>query len=98
MGAVVGARDLAPAPRPVQVLLANACKHTVRGAIAVSVDDEAAGDGGARRWRFRVSDSGPGIPQARRSLIFEKWGGGPVGSVSDGMGGTSTSKHRVGER
>ena len=52
-----------------QILLnfaGNAIKFTAAGGVLVSA--EPAGDG---RWRFTVADSGPGVSDAARDLIFE---------------------------
>ena len=50
------------------VLLDNACKYSpTGGSVAVSV----VADGG--RVRLSVDDSGPGIPEAERALIFDRF-------------------------
>jgi signal transduction histidine kinase len=50
-------------------LLGNALRHTPRGgAIAVRLDQPADG-----RLRLAVEDSGPGIPEAERAKVFERY-------------------------
>ena len=50
-------------------LLGNALRHTPRGgAIAVRLDAPGAG-----RLRLAVEDSGPGIPEAERARVFERY-------------------------
>ncbi len=63
------------------VLLANACTYTPEGgSVAVHVD------GGARRARLLVDDSGPGIPPAERSRIFARFRRGTTGGDGAGLG------------
>ena len=52
-----------------QILLnfaGNAIKFTAAGGVLVSAEPAGAG-----RWRFTVSDTGPGVTDAARDLIFE---------------------------
>ena len=77
-------------------LLSNACKHTTRGHVTLEIrelsggktppDCASAAVHHVRRLHFSVSDSGSGVAPAHRSRIFEEWGGGPSGSVGDGLG------------
>ncbi|MBK1731208.1 sensor histidine kinase [Thiococcus pfennigii] len=70
--------------RLVQVLvnlLSNAAKFAPPAAGRVGIRLVAAGPG----WRLCVSDNGPGIPEADRGLVFEKFrqsasGGKPLGT------------------
>ena len=75
-------------------LLSNACKHTERGTITLTVDDVITGiksdpttAATHRTLRFSVADTGPGVPPERRALIFQEWGGGPSGAGSTNMAG-----------
>lgn len=66
--------DAAVIGRVVGNLLANALKYTQAGAIRVVVSEGP---------RVEVVDSGPGVPEAYRQRIFEKFGRvGPEGSRS----------------
>ena len=51
-------------------LVSNAAKFSPRGA-EVTVALDAAADG--RRWRLTVADRGPGIPEAFRGRVFERF-------------------------
>ncbi|RMH94473.1 response regulator [Lysobacter pythonis] len=53
--------------RVVQNFLSNALRHTARGRVLVGV--RRAG----RRLRIEVHDTGPGIAEAQRALIFEEF-------------------------
>jgi signal transduction histidine kinase len=59
-------RDLAH--RVLQNLLSNAIKHSPRGA-TITVDAEPQGE----FVRFEVGDEGPGVPEAERERIFDKY-------------------------
>ncbi|MGY5957138.1 response regulator [Kosakonia sp. BK9b] len=48
-------------------LISNALKFTHQGEVLLSIDPTDAG----RSWRFRVRDSGIGIPPEKQKLIFE---------------------------
>ncbi|NVJ23193.1 response regulator [Myxococcus sp. AM011] len=56
-------------PRIVQMVLlnlvTNAVKYTEQGGVSVAVEEHAQG------WRLRVRDTGPGIPRAAQSRVFE---------------------------
>ncbi len=54
-------------------LLNNAVKFTGAGAVAVRVTPEAAGRAGAPAMRFAVSDTGIGIPEAKRDRLFKRF-------------------------
>ena len=90
-----------------QVLLnlaANAVKFTEQGKVAVRVEAGAAAPGGKREIIFTVSDTGIGIPDSRRHLVFHsfcqaddshtrKYGGSGLGltisrEIVERMGGT----------
>ena len=67
-----------------QVLLnlaGNAVKFTARGGVGLSV--ERAEDG---RVVFCVSDTGPGVPDARKAAIFEEFEQGPEVRPREGAG------------
>ena len=51
-------------------LARNAIEHTAAGSGHVRLDVEPAGGG---RIRFAVSDDGPGIPEAERERVFERF-------------------------
>ncbi len=61
-------------------LLDNASRHSPAGGV-VRVRAAAHGDG----WRLEVSDDGPGIPQADRDRVFERFG---TLTETEGGGGT----------
>ena len=48
-------------------LLGNALKFTHRGEVMLIIEPED----GEHRWRFRVRDSGIGIPADKQNAIFE---------------------------
>jgi signal transduction histidine kinase len=86
--------------RLVEVLLDNACRVTPRGGrIVVTV----AGD--ETQVALRVDDSGPGIPAAERSRIFERFhradgaeGGAGLGlSIADAIVRDTRGRWEVGE-
>ncbi|NTX55232.1 ATP-binding protein, partial [Myxococcus sp. CA039A] len=56
-------------PRIVQMVLlnlvTNAVKYTEQGGVSVAVEERPQG------WRLRVRDTGPGIPRAAQSRVFE---------------------------
>ncbi len=98
-------------------LLSNAVKFTASGKVEVAVEAvpcDPARDGEAtRRLRFRVSDTGPGIPEAVQERLFRayaqadasvarRYGGSGLGlSISRQLarllGGDITLKSRAGE-
>lgn len=85
--------------RLVGVLLDNALKYSPEGG-AVSVD--VAVDG--RRIRLRVDDSGPGIPEAERNRIFDRFhratdaaGGSGLGlAIGDAIVRSTGGRWRIG--
>ncbi|RAH99011.1 hypothetical protein DLJ53_25635 [Acuticoccus sediminis] len=72
-------------------LLSNAARHTEQGQITVT----AASHKG--NLRLTVADTGPGIPEEFRGLIFEEFGqvGGPHGRPSGGTGLGLTISRRL---
>jgi signal transduction histidine kinase len=88
-----------------QTLLANAIKFTENGRVSVELSN--AGDS---RYRFRVSDSGPGISQEKLKRIFElsgdvlsgRYGGVTLGlavarELVEAMGGTLEASSEKGK-
>lgn len=67
--------------RIIQNLLGNAIKFTPKGAPISIHLDRAEG-----MLRIRIQDSGPGIPEEERSLVFEKFGQGQAGRKAQGTG------------
>jgi signal transduction histidine kinase len=63
------------------VLLDNACKYSPEGG-AVRVDVEA--DGG--RIQVTVDDAGPGIPEAERARIFDRFHRASDSEAGSGLG------------
>ena len=53
-------------------LLSNAVKFTARGSVRLACEREA-GDDGLARLRFRVSDTGIGIPADGRDRLFQRF-------------------------
>jgi signal transduction histidine kinase/DNA-binding response OmpR family regulator len=51
-------------------LVGNAVKFTERGEVSVTVSVEEA-EGGRIRLHFVVADTGPGIPEDKRAIVFE---------------------------
>lgn len=81
------------------VLLDNACKYAPDGGSVVVVVDD---DGG--RVRVRVDDSGPGIPEAERARIFDRFhrasssgGGAGLGlAIADAIARATGGRWRIG--
>ncbi len=81
------------------VLLDNACKYAPEGGSVVVVVDD---DGG--RVRVRVDDSGPGIPEAERGRIFDRFhratgsgGGAGLGlAIGDAIARATGGRWRIG--
>ena len=72
-------------------LMGNAVKFTKDGSVAVRVvvveDSRSGGDGGGSALQFAVTDTGIGIPEAQRQLIFEPFRQAD-GSITRRFGGT----------
>ncbi|MBY6361935.1 ATP-binding protein [Rhodococcoides corynebacterioides] len=54
-------------------LVSNAVKFTTRGSIRVTLRGPVAEVDGARRLVLEVADTGPGVPEADRGKIFERF-------------------------
>jgi two-component system sensor histidine kinase/response regulator len=54
-------------------LLGNAIKFTEKGFVTLAVTRDVSGDSGGRGIRFEVSDSGPGIPEDKKYLLFQNF-------------------------
>ena len=67
-------------------LISNALKFTSHGGVTVTVA-QSAGDGGQRRLRVAVRDTGIGIAEGQLDAIFERFNQADV-SVSRRFGGT----------
>jgi two-component system sensor histidine kinase TorS len=92
-------------------LVGNAVKFTERGAIAVTLEAEPAGEG-AVQLRFAVRDSGAGVPEEQQERIFEaftqldasiarRFGGTGLGlaisrALAELLGGAITVESRAG--
>jgi signal transduction histidine kinase/CheY-like chemotaxis protein len=70
-------------------LVANAVRFTERGAIAVRVAADAA------EFRVRIEDTGPGIPENKRELLFTRFAQLDA-AASRTRGGTGLGLHIVG--
>ena len=68
-------------------LLGNAVKFTEQGGVTVTIGPAERGEDGVERIHFRVADTGPGIPEDKRGIIFEPFVQGD-GSVTRKHGGT----------
>ncbi len=53
-------------------LVGNAIKFTDRGHVLIEVA-RAEGEGRESRWRISVEDTGPGIPEDKRELVFGRY-------------------------
>ena len=73
--------DAAKLRQAIDNLVANALKFTPRGG---RVRVEVKGEAGS--VVFDVSDSGPGVPVAERSAIFDRYGQGRTGRAAGGAG------------
>jgi len=67
-------------------LVGNAVKFTEQGAVRIRLS-EADGDAGDERMRIEVIDSGPGIPDAHRKRLFQRFAQGDS-SVTRRHGGS----------
>lgn len=73
--------DAARARQVIDNLLSNALKFTPRGGrVRLEVEREATG------VRFRVDDSGAGVPEAERAFIFDRYRQGVTGRARGGSG------------
>jgi len=63
-------------------LLDNSLKHGGRAAVAVRIVVDAA----ASRLRLTISDDGPGVVEADRERLFERFAGGSVNRPDEGSG------------
>ena len=80
----VPTRIVADEHRLRQVLLnlaGNAVKFTVRGGVGLSVEPDEDG-----RLAFCVSDTGPGVPDARKAAIFDEFEQGRAARPREGVG------------
>jgi CheY-like chemotaxis protein len=68
-------------------LLGNAIKFTEMGQVCLRIDRELGKADGFQTLRFSVSDTGPGIPLDKQSLIFETFSQADS-SISRQYGGT----------
>ena len=75
--------DLDLTRRIVDNLVDNALRHSPRGSL---LRLSAARDG--KGWRFEVADQGPGVPQAQRARIFDRFARGDTARTPDAEGGT----------
>jgi CheY-like chemotaxis protein len=79
-------------------LLGNAIKFTEAGQVTLRIEREPVEADGLQTLRFSVSDTGPGIPLDKQSLIFETFTQAD-GSISRQYGGTglglTISRHIV---
>jgi signal transduction histidine kinase len=75
--------DLDLTRRIIDNLLDNALKHSPQGGqVRLSAGRNGAG------WRFEVADQGPGVPEADRARIFERFARGDRARTPDIEGGT----------
>jgi len=88
--------DVRAVARILRVLLDNAVRYAAPGAITVS-----AGTGDTSAW-LRVEDDGPGIAQADRERIFDRFARGAAGERNVGFGlglaiGRELARHMDGD-
>jgi signal transduction histidine kinase len=75
--------DLDLTRRIIDNLLENALKHSPEGGLVrLGASRDDAG------WRFEVADQGPGVPEADRARIFERFARGDRARTPDMEGGT----------
>lgn len=75
--------DLDLTRRIIDNLVENALRHSPRGAQVLL---SAARDG--KGWRFEVADQGPGVPEAERARIFDRFARVDAARTPDAEGGT----------
>jgi signal transduction histidine kinase len=75
--------DLDLTRRILDNLVDNALRHSPSGG---KLRLAAAADGAG--WLFEVADQGPGVPEAQRSRIFDRFASGDVARTPDAEGGT----------
>lgn len=75
-------------------LATNAVKFTPAGAVLIRIDVLRAGDG--ERLTFSVEDSGPGVPEHERELIFDAYARAAPADQTKGVGlGLAIVRHIV---
>jgi signal transduction histidine kinase len=75
--------DLGLTRRIVDNLVDNALRHSPEGStVRLSAAREGAG------WSFEVADQGPGVPEAQRARIFNRFARGDPARTPDAEGGT----------
>lgn len=77
-------------------LIANAIKYTEKGSVQVLISTVPHPDNTPKNriifLNFKVSDTGPGIPDSLRGMLFEQYNHGRIGSVG-GIRGTGLGLH-----
>ena len=81
-GAAEASFDEAALAQVLDNLLGNALKFSPRGA---TIEAALAGHNGT--WRVEIADEGPGVPEAERARLFQKYARGSV-PANDGEGST----------
>ena len=81
-GAAEASFDEAALAQVLDNLLGNALKFSPRGA---TIEAALAGHDGT--WRVEIADEGPGVPEAERARLFQKYARGSV-AANDGEGST----------
>ncbi|MBP2316285.1 ATP-binding protein [Azospirillum soli] len=66
-------------------LASNAVKFTPAGAVAIRIDVQR-GEGGKQRLTFAVEDSGPGVSEHEREIIFDAYARAAPASQTKGVG------------
>ena len=66
-------------------LASNAVKFTPAGAVAIRIDARQ-GEGGEQRLTFAVEDSGPGVAEHERGIIFDAYARAAPASHTKGVG------------
>ncbi len=66
-------------------IIGNSIKHST-GRVAISVGLSEVAEGGQNYYRVDIADDGPGIPDAMKPGVFERFARGPTNASGNGLG------------